>query len=304
MDQKIIDYRAEITAQLIEALEKGTAPWQRPWSAAYAPQNAVTGHIYKGVNAIYLAFLGFTRYDGSDPRWLTFAQAKEKGWHVRKGEKGVRVIFWGQVVKEVKDGDGKPVLDKDGKPQTTSYPVAKFYTVFHASQVEGLPEYAPELNEVPPVEVAERIISDSGAEIRHGGNQAYYNPASDEVTLPPRETFKDAASYYATALHELGHWTGHESRLNREMCGCKQSKVYAREELVAELTSVFVSMETGIPQTPEHFEQHAAYVGHWAQLLRDDPDALFKAASDASKAAEYLLKGERERAKKEEAAAA
>lgn len=296
MDDKIKALREEITARMIGALEKGTAPWQKPWTAEDAPRNAVTGRRYNGVNALYLGFLGMAKFGGNDPRWLTFAQAKEKGWHVKKGEHGARVIFWGDCVKPVEDKDGKPILDKDGNPKMKTVTVAKVFTVFHASQVEGIPAYiAPEGDKIASIEVAERIMADSGADIRYGGNRAFFSPDDDFIALPRRELFGNAANFYATALHELAHWTGHKSRLARDLSGSKGTAKYAREELIAEMTAVFLSIETGIPQTPEHFENHAAYVASWVHLLKSEPDALFKAASAASKAAEYLLKAERAR---------
>ena len=196
----------------------------------------------------------------------------------------------------MEDAQGEPVLNDDGSPMSKNILMEKLFTVFHASQVEGIDAYNPaSINAVESSEKAEKIIKDSGADIRHKGFRAFYRPSEDFIQIPPMMYFTDTAGYYATILHELVHWTGHKSRLDRDKCGKYGSPSYAREELVAEIGSIFVSAETGIPQTEEHFENHAAYVGSWISLLASDNNAIFKAASDANKAAEFLLQKERAR---------
>ena len=168
--------------------------------------------------------------------------------------------------------------------------------MFHASQIDGIEPYEPKVhNAIECNEKAERILKESGADIRHGGDGAYYNFADDYIQLPNMEQFNSQADYYATALHELTHWTGHSSRLNREQVGDKNSEAYAREELVAEIGSMFVSAETGIQQTKEHFANHASYVDFWIKAVEEDPNALFRAVSQAQKASEEILKHERVR---------
>jgi len=202
----------------------------------------------------------------------------------------------------LKDGDESPILDKDGNPMMKTILMEKLFTVFHASQIEGIPPYMPRaVNMIEADEKAERIISDSGAEIRYGGGRAFYRRSEDFIQLPRTEFFEDTAGYYATLLHELVHWTGHESRLHRTLGSVMSSPEYAREELVAEMGSMFLSAETDIPQTPEHFANHAAYVESWISILKGDSNALFKAASEANKAAEFLLKHKREREQEKEA---
>ena len=291
MNDKVKECRSEITERMIQAMKEGTAPWQRPWNDAYAPQNAISRRRYSGVNALYLGLLGLVFFKSEDPRWLTFQQAKKQGWNVKKNEKGTRVIFWEYLKKPILDDGGDPVLDDDGNEKMKSIPFGKIYVVFHASQVAGIPPYTPVVHDFDPIEKAEQIIQDSGAVIRHGGTRAFYSVSSDIITVPPKGTFDSTYDYYATTLHELGHWTGHPSRLAREF-GSKRSATYAREELVAEMASVFISAETAIPQTPAHFANHAAYVAHWINLLKSDGDALFRAARDASKAADYILRKE------------
>ena len=225
-----------------------------------------------------------------------FDQAKEKGWHVKPGEKGTHIEFYKFDEKPKVDEFGDPVLDSDGKQKVEKSVLVRNYVVFHASQIEGISPYEPKArNPIETSEKAERILQESGAEIRHGGNEAFYNSTEDYIQVPERGQFNSQADYYATALHEMGHWTGHPSRLNRETSSDINSETYAKEELVAEITSMFVSAETGIPQTQEHFDNHAAYVDHWVKAIKEDPNALFKAVNQAQKASEEILKYERVR---------
>ena len=287
---KVKECRAEIVEKMIQAIENGTAPWMRPWTDADAPRNAVSGRLYSGVNSFYLGLVGVMEYGGTDPRWATFAQAQKEGWNVKKGERGTRVVFWDYIVKPELDEAGKPILNENGEEKKKSIPFGKVYIVFNGTQIAGIPAYTPIENSFDRIEKAEKIITSSGATIRHGGNRAAYSSTTDIIRVPPMGTFDSVYDYYATVLHELGHWTGHKSRLNREF-GKRGTATYAREELVAEMTSVFVSTETAISQTPDHFANHASYVSHWISLLQTDGDALFKAARDAGKAADYLLQG-------------
>lgn len=291
MNDKVKECRAEIVEKMIRAMEEGTAPWMRPWTDTMAPRNATSGRLYSGVNAFYLDLVGFLEYGGSDPRWATFAQTQKAGWNVKKGERGTRVVFWDFLEKPVVDEKGRPVLTEDGEEKKQSIPFGRVYVVFNGTQINGITPYAPIEKNFDRIEKAEQIIAGAGAVIRHGGNRAAYSPDKDIIRIPPRGAFDTVYGYYATILHELGHWTGHKSRLNRPF-GARRTPEYAREELVAEMASVFVSTETAIPQTAEHFSNHASYVSHWVNLLRSDGDALFKAARDASKAADYLLRKE------------
>ena len=298
MNNKIKKYRQEITEQVIKALEQGTAPWQRPWSGECFPRNAVSKRHYSGANTIVLSMKGLMLDGGADPRWLTFRQAAAKGWNIRKGEHGTNISFWKNIYAPVEDIAGNPILDSNGNPVMKDIFMEKLFTVFHASQIEGIPPYIPTvISEIEANEKAEKILSASGAEIRHGGCRAFYRYSEDFIQLPPKETFTSDEGYYSTALHELSHWTGHESRLNRDMSGIKGSPAYAREELVAELGAMFLSAETDIQQTQEHFDNHAAYVDSWISLLKGDPNVLFKAAADANKATEFLLRKEHDRGK-------
>ena len=296
-------YRREIVKELSEALERGTAPWQKPWREVKRewPVNAATGEQYGWYNAMRL-FTRSKRMGYKDPRWITYNQAENLGWHVKLGEKGTKIVFCAEERRPVKDEHGRYVLNPDGtlKFGVVGIKLMRPYFVFNGSQVAGITPYRPTTQEhesPEECEKAERILSDSGAEIKFGGNQAYYDSADDYIRLPQRCQFATKADYYATALHELTHWTGHESRLNRgfSLHGSRES--YAFEELVAEIGSMFVSAETGIDQTQEHFDNHAAYVGSWIQHIKNDNQAYFRAVRLAGSAAEYILKNEREREK-------
>lgn len=298
------DYRQVLTDKLIEQLEAGTAPWQKPWDAREndrLPYNPTTGAAYRGANSLYLSAVAAEK-NYSDPRWATFNQASEQGWKIRKGEKGSLVEYWKfkDTQPEV-DAAGNPVIGDDGKPKTIEVvldnPRVFRAVVFNAQQMEGVPELskAPRMYDWNPIDRAEQIMDSSGAKVFHDQNdRAYYTRSKDEIHLPPRDQFKDQSAYYSTALHELGHWTGHESRLNREFGESFGSPQYAKEELKAELASYFLADKLGIPHEPE---QHAAYVGSWITALKEDKNEIFLAAREAEKITEYVLSLDRERIK-------
>ena len=295
ISQKAQENRDSLVKDLIDAMKNGTAPWQQPWTGDMeTPFNAVSGRHYHGVNFVRLSLRGAQLGQGGDPRWCTYEQAKEKGWHVKPGEKGTKVEFYKFDEKPKFDDFGDPVLDDEGNQKVDKSVVVRNYVVFHASQIDGIEPYVPKVhNAVECSEKAERILKESGADIRHGGDSAFYAFEKDFIQLPAMEQFNSQADYYATALHELTHWTGHPSRLNREQTSDMKSEAYAREELVAEIGSMFVSAETGIPQTKEHLDNHASYVDFWIKAVEEDPNALFKAVSQAQKASEEILKHER-----------
>lgn len=292
---------AEVAEKLIEALRAGTAPWQVPWNskgvpAFESPYNAISGNRYKGINTLSLLLSG-----RSDPRWLTFNQARDSGWQVRKGSKAAHIQYVKLTEERTKrDGEGKVVKDAAGKPQKITVklerPIIISAWVFNAEQVDGIPELVkPAITELgwQPLERAEQLIQSSGASIRHrAGNEAFYSPLGDHITMPLKAQFDEPAKYYATALHELGHWTGHESRLDRSLMNRFGTKDYAREELRAEIASMLIGQELQIGHDPG---QHAAYVDSWISLLQDHPFEIHAAAADAEKIYHYLLDMERKR---------
>ncbi|KWN79242.1 hypothetical protein WM24_27370 [Burkholderia ubonensis] len=286
------DFRQDLTDRIIELVEQGTAPWQKPWSPDAAssslalPHNAATGRAYRGGNAVWLMMKG-QALGSADPRWCTYRQAQEAGWQVRKGSKGTSVEYW-QFDRE--EDRLNPATGKKEKVKVKLENPRVFYaTVFHASQIDGIPEYAPRQRPDGwnPIDEAERILAGSGASIHHDQQDAaYYAPGPDDIHLPPREAFAQPLDYYEVALHELGHWTGHASRLARDLTGSFGSEAYAREELRAQMTSLFLSAELGVPFNPE---RHAAYQRSWVKVLKEDKHEIFRAARDAEKIADYVV---------------
>jgi antirestriction protein ArdC len=293
------DFRQEVTDSIIEMLEKGTAPWQKPWDPQKAfelPFNPNSERAYRGGNALHLMAVA-VQQGYEDPRWLTYRQAQESGWQVRKGEKGTHIEFW-QFRDERAQMESQ---DRASAGQTVDYatrgPIHRVYTVFNAQQIEGIPAHTRrQVQEWEVVQAGDQILKNSGADISHDQrDRAFYDRSTDSIHLPPRRAFSNAADYFGTALHELAHWSGHRDRLNRQTLHETYrfgDPAYAKEELRAELASVFLAAERGIPHNPE---QHAAYVASWVSVLREDKNEIFRAAKDAHLAADFLLALERER---------
>jgi antirestriction protein ArdC len=283
------DLRQEITDQIIHALEQGTAPWQKPWQAGALelPFNPATGKPYRGGNVIQL-MIEASSHGYEDPRWLTYRQAHENGWQVRRGEQGTHVEFWQFPDRTAKPGsEGKPEV---ADAQRDSF-IYRVYTVFNAKQMDGIPPHSPRIRqEWEVLQSAQAILDSSGARIHHDQpDRAFYSRSTDTIHLPPTAGFKTASDYYGTALHELVHWTGHPDRLKRETLNESYrfgDLNYAREELRAELASVFLLAERGIPHNAD---THAAYLNSWLEALRNDKHEIFRAARDAHKAADLLL---------------
>lgn len=281
----------EVTATIIGQLEAGIFPWVRPWSRAKAapglPRNAVSGRAYSGINVL---ILWGAVIEGGYPSqdWLTFRQAQAAGGCVRKGERG-RTVFFADRFTPKEASDRQTGGQEKGGEAARAIPFLKRFTVFNTAQCEGLPEDV--LGDPAPLperelhHAAEALIAATGADVRIGGAEAFYSPAGDFAMVPPQPAFHHQIDYYRTALHELGHWTGHRSRLDRDQTGRFGSAPYAREELVAELASAFLCSALGI----EPSVRHADYLGNWLAVLRADNRAIFRAASQASKAAEFLL---------------
>lgn len=247
------------------------------------PANAVTGRRYSGINVLILwAAVIEGRY--ASQRWLTFKQAQAAGGNVRKGERGTTVCYADRFTPK---DEAERARDEDREARQLAF--LKRFTVFNVEQCEGLPERLTELPELlaeaEMLPQVRSLIDASGADFRVGGGEAYYSPGRDYVAVPPQAAFGEPINWYRTVLHELGHWTGHRSRLDRNQRGGFGSADYAREELVAEMASAFACASLAIRPTV----RHADYVGSWLAVLREDEKAIFRAASAASKAADYLL---------------
>lgn len=294
----IKDEREQLVEKIIEHLEKGTAPWQKPWEAKSGiPYNPVTDSKYKGINSLKLTVLSMEKgYE--DSRWVTFKQAQDKEWSVKKGEKGTRIEFFRLYDKSTKKDLDMGMYNQLNSKEKEAYSqknvsvVSQYYTVFNGSQIDGIPELKlekPELNG-KKVEALEKIISNSEAPIFYnGGDRAFYSLEKDSIHLPKRENFRSPEDFYSTALHEMAHSTGHPDRMNREMGGKFGSEKYAKEELRAEIASMFIAQEKGIPLSKEHIENHSSYVASWIKVLKEDHNELFRAAKEASGISDRIL---------------
>ena len=282
----------DVTSRIIAELEAGRLPWVQPWDSAKCPctmpANAVSQRPYSGINVLILWSAAIEQGFASQ-RWLTFRQAMAAGGHVRRGEKGTVVCYADRFVPRA-ERDRATEAGSDAR--TIAF--LKRFTVFNLDQCEGLPEELSAASVVtsdPVLSIAEadQLIADTSADVRIGGPDAYYVPALDYVQVPPQAAYHDPIDWYRTVLHELGHWTGHATRLDRDQKGKFGSVPYGREELVAEMSCAFTCAALRIVPTV----RHADYIGAWLTLLKEDEKAIFRAASAASKAADFLLgKGE------------
>ncbi len=276
-----------ITARIVGELEQGTVPWVQPWTGNAPlglPRNATTERHYAGINILILwdalARGGFASQD-----WLTFRQALALGGHVRKGERGTTICHADRFIPKA---ERERVRETGDAPNAV--PFLKRFVVFNVAQCDGLPARVLPVRPAPLADHekhpdAEALLAATGMKIVEGGGEAFYHHASDLIRLPYRETFLSQADFYCTAFHEAGHATAHVSRLNRDLRNRFGSEAYAREELIAELTSAFLCAHLNIvPRV-----RHADYVGHWLQILKSDAHAIFHAASQASKASDFLL---------------
>ncbi len=278
MTERTTVYEA-VTQRIITDLEAGTAPWVQPWAVSL-PRNAVSQRSYSGVNVLLL-WQAAAEHEYRNHTWLTFRQAKQLGGSVRRGEKSISIVYASTYQKRG--------IDEATQEETSeSIPFLKRYRVFNAAQTEGLPEHLYCVSDPQPFEdreaTVEAFLARLGADVHHGYPRAGYNQEGDIIVLPHPQDFVSAFEYYSTSLHEHSHWTGHQSRLNRDLRGRFGSSAYAMEELIAELASAFVSAELGI-QTQL---QHASYIESWLEVLTHDSKAIFTAARRATEAAQYL----------------
>ena len=275
-----LDTYQKITDAILDRMDQGEIPWRQPWSAEAGMPKNIRGTHYRGINVWILSSLGY-----QSPTFLTYKQAQAQGGNVRKGERGAPVIFWKQInVKDRETGDPKRV------------PLLRGYTVFNVSQCDGVEDpHKPGEDTRPtidPIEVAEKITANyaGSPEINYGGGRACYAPISDAVSMPARDSFESSEFFYSVPFHELGHSTGHRSRLARD--GVTNHAAfgrheYAREELVAEFTASYLCGAAGIEQR-ETLENSAAYLQSWAGVLRRDPKALIAGAAQAQRAADWI----------------
>lgn len=298
---KLNKMREEMSKAFLEALKQDEIPWRQQWaSASMTPRNAVSHAEYHNSNALWLACR--MRQKGyEDPRWCTYNQASNQGWKVRKGEKGTKIEFWSLYDKEEKrtltTKEAEKIKQEMEDWTNRIKPVANVYTVFNAEQMEGVPELQIEHHELDSASfIAKRdlLIENMDVTLQEGQEGAFYNSQKDVIHMPDVDRFENEYAYISTFLHEAGHATGHESRLNRDMTNAFGTAAYAKEELRAEIASAFTAQTLGIDtQNKEHMENHKAYVQNWVSILEEKPEELFAAIRDAEKISDYLIeKGE------------
>lgn len=274
----------KVTAGLIEQMEQGVAIWQQPWvvSKAYQPQNGASERLYTGFNRIYLGFVQ-SNLGTNDPRWYTMNNVKAIGATVKKGSKSTLVVY------------NAPKVDDRDPDDVKMYWLTKFYRVFNACQIEGLPEYDVEVEapvqpdgdeDYPGIERMIEWCQDNLSDVQHGSDRAYYTPALDSITLPHEDMFKRLSWYAQTLAHEIIHATGHEKRLNRLEKAGFGTDSYAKEELVAEFGA---AMLCGALDIPADMEQSAAYLKSWAKRCKEEPGLLISATNAAEKAADLVM---------------
>lgn len=303
--EKVEEKRKELVDTLLKYIETNPERWERGWcSVSNEPAfNPISQKRYKGLNAFYLYALG-EMHGYKDPRWLTFKQAKDLGANVKQGEHSANIFYWNLYDKSTKQSFSEETVKDLNEEERNKYfednvrPVLKYYQVFNAEQCDNMPEYKRTAEQQSMAEeeraqqnsVIERVISNSSAPIFYGGNQAYYNPGTDSIRLPEIENFKSMQDYYATALHEIAHSTGHESRLNRDIKNTFGTEKYAKEELRAELASIFMQIDMGLRIEGKHFENHGAYLASWLRAVKQDVKEFYSASADAEKISEYVAK--------------
>jgi len=275
-----------ITAAIVERLETGTRPWVHPWTGASVSRPLrACGTPYRGINVLWL-WMAAEAAGHSSPFWMTFRQSQVLGGQVRKGERGTVAIFY-RAYQAEKASESDEAADRRTRR------VLKSFTVFNACQIDGLPNrFFPEPQPLPPPterdQTLDGFFASVPARIRHWGAEAFYSPTLDQITMPEPGLFRELDHYRATLAHELSHWTGHESRLARQMGGRFGSEAYAMEELVAELSSAILGAQLGLPV--DHLDHHASYLASWLKVLKADSRAILTVAAKAEEAASFLLR--------------
>ena len=286
------EFRKSVADMFVKGLSEEGLNWKQGWATTGELRNAVSNRHYRGLNEFYLKLVSMV-HGYKDPRWMTFNQIRDEGYHLEKGSKGAKVEYWfpfDTIKKKGVSFEEKERLINEGERKNEDFSlVAKYYTVFNGDNISGLPEIELPKNEIEPSVVLEQISRGMNVEIYNDGeDRAFYRPSTDDIHLPLPEVFSSDNEYNAVAFHELGHATGHESRLNRDQSGVFGTSAYAKEELVAEITSAFMAETTGISLEDMNMENHKAYVNGWIASIEDDPEYLMKAISQAHDAADYM----------------
>lgn len=309
--EKLTPARKALVDAVMKNLENGVGLWEQGWAGGGAPVSAISGKQYNGVNRMFL--MAATAERGySDNRWVTFKQMEDKGWSFKRDEEGrsrgknagVSIEYFELRDKETKQPfdrhtlDGMTADERNEYMDENVYPIRKYYRVFNGDVIEGIPER--ERVEHDPTgrnDRAEALIdhwSETQSPIKYGGSMAYYSLTKDEIHLPEKKDFVDMPEFYSTALHEIGHSTGHEKRLNRNLSGAFGSAEYAEEELRAEIASMFLEQDLGVAASDKHIENNSAYIGAWKSKIKEDPNVLFKAIADAERMTKFVMSKEKE----------
>lgn len=306
---RLTPQRKMLVDTIIKNLESGVGLWKQGWRNAKTPVSAITGKKYNGVNRLFLTIA--TMQNGyTDNRWMTYNQMADKGWRFKVDEEGrskgknagVAIEFYELRDRETKQPFDRHVLDgmtkseQDEYIEENVYPIRKYYRVFNADIIEGIPE--KEVGIIDDNKLnnrAENLLkywSDNEAEIVHGGDAAYYNVTEDKIHLPDKEQFTDMSEYYSTSFHEIGHSTGHEKRLNRELKGRYGTEDYAVEELRAEIASMFIEQDLEISAGENNIENNSAYINFWRNKITENPTVLFTAIADAERITKFVMEKE------------
>lgn len=314
---KLTPQRKQIVDLILKNLESGTGLWQQGWQTTGAPISAITGKRYSGVNRLFLTAASMLK-GYTDNRWLTYKQMEDRGWNFKKDTEGnnlgkgsgVAIEYFELRDKLTKKPFDRHVLDGMTEAERIEYEdenvyaIRKYYRVFNGDIIDGIPER--EKREVDPSgynDRAERILqlwSDTESKIIYGGDEAFYRRSTDEIHLPEQKMFYDLPEFYSTALHEVGHSTGHISRLNRNLEGAFGSEEYAKEELCAEIASMFIEQDLENAVAEKHIQNNSAYIQHWKNKIKEDPNVLFKAIADAERITKFVMAKEKMIANAEE----
>lgn len=289
--------RDEMKTAFLAALKEEKIPWVCDWTKFMRPQNAVSHRQYHGINSIWLSYIQMER-KYQDPRWCTFKQAQDKGWQIKKGEKGSRVEFWSLYDTKGKNKLQQTEIDLLRTTLGEDFfdrvkPIASIYVVFNGEQIKGIPDFSCEKNKWDAAQLLAKrdiIIKNMELTFLESGDRALYSPDKDQITMPKAEYFKTEYGYISTFLHEAGHATGHKSRLNRNIQNSFGTPDYAREELRAEIASAFTAQELEIRMADAiQLNNHKAYIQSWIEILEKNPNELFASIRDAEKISDYLI---------------
>lgn len=309
--ERLTPHRKQLVDAVLKNLENGTGLWEQGWAGGDTPVSGISGKQYNGINRMFL--MAATAERGySDNRWVTFKQMEDKDWSFKRDEEGrsrgknagVSIEYFELRDRQTKQPfdrhtlDGMTADERNEYMDENVYPIRKYYRVFNGDVIEGIPER--ERVEHDPTgrnDRAEALIehwSGTQSPIRYGGSMAYYSSTKDEIHLPEKQDFVNMPEFYSTALHEIGHSTGHEKRLNRNLSGAFGSAEYAEEELRAEIASMFLEQDLGVAASEKHIENNSAYIGSWKSKIKEDPNVLFKAIADAERMTKFVMEKEKE----------